>query len=81
MKKMLVFQTDFTYKEGAVAAMYGVVKSVDEDIEIMCHPGYCDLELYKESSYSLNRVKELAVLCDEKVINFVKDNGIELAHY
>ena len=35
MKKMLVFQTDFTYKEGAVAAMYGVVKSVDCDIEII----------------------------------------------
>lgn len=35
MKKMLVFQTDFTYKEGAVAAMYGVVKSVDQDIEII----------------------------------------------
>ncbi|MBQ0036692.1 MAG: SAM-dependent chlorinase/fluorinase [Firmicutes bacterium] len=35
MKKMLVFQTDFTYKEGAVASMYGVVKSVDEDIEII----------------------------------------------
>ena len=33
MKKMLVFQTDFTYKEGAVASMYGVVKSVDSDIE------------------------------------------------
>ena len=35
MKKLLVFQTDFTYKEGAVAAMYGVVKSVDSDIEII----------------------------------------------
>ena len=35
MKKMLVFQTDFTYKEGAVAAMYGVVKNVDCDIEII----------------------------------------------
>lgn len=35
MRKMLVFQTDFTYKEGAVAAMYGVVKSVDQDIEII----------------------------------------------
>ena len=35
MKKLLVFQTDFTYKEGAVAAMYGVVKSVDIDIEII----------------------------------------------
>ena len=34
MKKMLVVQTDFTYKEGAVAAMYGVIKSVDVTAEI-----------------------------------------------
>ncbi|NMA86156.1 MAG: SAM-dependent chlorinase/fluorinase [Tissierellia bacterium] len=35
MKPILVFQTDFTYKEGAVAAMYGVVKSVDKSLEII----------------------------------------------
>ncbi len=35
MKPILVFQTDFTYKEGAVSAMYGVVKSVDRTLEIM----------------------------------------------
>ena len=35
MRKLLVFQTDWTYKEGAVAATYGVVKSVDPDIEII----------------------------------------------
>ena len=35
MRPILVFQTDFTYLEGAVAAMYGVVKSVDRDIEII----------------------------------------------
>lgn len=34
MKPILVFQTDFTYKEGAVPAMYGVVKSVDRELEI-----------------------------------------------
>jgi len=33
-KPILVFQTDFTYKEGAVSSMYGVVKSVDRDLEI-----------------------------------------------
>ena len=31
---ILVFQTDFTYLEGAVAAMYGVVRSVSRDVEI-----------------------------------------------
>ncbi|MCD6356128.1 MAG: S-adenosyl-l-methionine hydroxide adenosyltransferase family protein [Anaerolineaceae bacterium] len=35
MKPILVFQTDFTYKEGAVCAMYGVVKSVDRKLEII----------------------------------------------
>lgn len=35
MKPILVFQTDFTYAEGAVPAMYGVVKSVDRELEIM----------------------------------------------
>ena len=34
-KPILVFQTDFTYKEGAVSAMYGVVKSVDRSLEII----------------------------------------------
>jgi S-adenosylmethionine hydrolase len=35
MKSILVFQTDFTYKESAVCAMYGVVKSVDRELEII----------------------------------------------
>lgn len=35
MKPILVFQTDFTYKEGAVAAMYGVAKSVDPTLELI----------------------------------------------
>lgn len=34
-KPILVFQTDFTYAEGAVASMYGVVKSVDRTLEII----------------------------------------------
>ncbi len=32
---ILVFQTDFTYLEGAVASMYGVVRSVSRDVEII----------------------------------------------
>ena len=35
MKPLLVFQTDFTFKEGAVAAMYGVAKSVDPTLELI----------------------------------------------
>ncbi|MCR4952261.1 MAG: carbohydrate deacetylase [Solobacterium sp.] len=53
----------------------------DKDIEIMCHPGWCDLELYRMSSYAADRVKELDVLCDPDVIRYVKENNIELCHY
>ncbi len=34
MKPVLVFQSDFTCKESAVCAMYGVVKSVDPELQI-----------------------------------------------
>ncbi len=53
----------------------------DEDIEIMCHPGWCDLELYRMSSYSTGRLQELAVLCDPDVIRYVQEHNIELCHY
>lgn len=35
MKPILVYQTDFSYAEGAVCAMYGVVKSMDRELEII----------------------------------------------
>jgi predicted glycoside hydrolase/deacetylase ChbG (UPF0249 family) len=53
----------------------------DQDLEIMCHPGWCDLELYRKSSYAAGRVQELDVLCSEEVKNYVAENGIELCHY
>ena len=33
--RLLVFQTDFGYKDSTVAAMYGVVKRVDHTLEII----------------------------------------------
>ena len=53
----------------------------DSDIELMCHPGWCDLELYRLSSVSFDRVKELDVLCDPEVIAYIKEHQIELGHY
>lgn len=34
-KKLMVFQTDFGYRDSTVAAMYGVIKSVDRHLEII----------------------------------------------
>lgn len=56
MKSILVFQTDFTYKEGAVAAMYGVVKSVDRSLEII--DGSHEIPRFDtwSASYRLNQI-------------------------
>ncbi len=58
-----------------------LTENMGKDLEIMCHPGYCDLELYRNSSYSLNRLAELDVLCSDEVKQFIADNNIELVHY
>ena len=58
-----------------------LTENMNKDLEIMCHPGYCDLELYRNSSYSLKRIAELDVLCSKEVIDFVKEHDIELVHY
>ncbi len=54
MKPILVFQTDFTYKEGAVSSMYGVVKTVDRELEIM--DGTHELPQYDTWSAGYTRV-------------------------
>lgn len=56
-------------------------KYKDEDIEIMLHPAFCELELYQKSSYSLGRVVELSVVCDEEVKKYIDEHNIELVHY
>jgi predicted glycoside hydrolase/deacetylase ChbG (UPF0249 family) len=53
----------------------------NEDIEIMCHPGYCDRDLYTRSSYSLDRVREAELLCRDSVKQYLKDHHIVSGHY
>lgn len=53
----------------------------NNNIEIMTHPGFCDLELYEQSSYNWQRVQELSVLCNKEVKKFIIDNQIEITHY
>lgn len=54
-KPILVFQTDFTYAEGAVSSMYGVVKTVDRELEIF--DGTHQIPQYDtwSASYRLNQ--------------------------
>ena len=52
-----------------------------QDIEIMAHNAIVDLDLYRWSSYSFGRVRELDILCSDEVKQYVKDHDIEITNY
>lgn len=59
-----------------------LAKYKDHDcIEIMTHPAFCDSDLCKLSSYNTPRLKELNVLTNIDIINYIKENNIELVNY
>ena len=47
----------------------------------ICHPGYVDDYLMKNSSLNLNRTKETAMLCDPAVKEWLEERNIELISY
>ena len=76
------FISGFFYKTATREGLINILKeNLDKDIEIMCHPGFCDLELFRWSSYNWPRVQELDVLCSDEVKQFIEENNIELVHY
>ena len=77
MKPILVFQTDFTYKEGAVSSMYGVVKSVDRELEIM--DGTHELPQYDTWSASYRLYQSLPFWPEGTIYVSVVDPGVGTA--
>ena len=77
MKPILVFQTDFTYKEGAVSSMYGVVKSVDRELEIM--DGTHELPQYDTWNASYRLYQSLQFWPEGTIYVSVVDPGVGTA--
>lgn len=50
-------------------------------LEIMCHPAAADDTVAKISSYSGQRRRELAILTDPAMREFLEEQGIELINY
>ena len=73
-KPILVFQTDFTYKEGAVSSMYGVVKCVDRELEIM--DGTHELPQYDTWSASYRLYQSLEFWPEGTIYVSVVDPGV-----
>lgn len=49
--------------------------------EMMSHPAFVDKYLYTHSSYHIQRAKELDILCDKRLLDWVKDHHVELINY
>ncbi len=47
----------------------------------ICHPGYLDAEVFRCSSLTVNRTKEVEMLCDPAVKKWVEQQGIQLTTY
>lgn len=77
MKPILVFQTDFTYKEGAVSSMYGVVKTVDRELEIF--DGTHELPQYDTWSASYRLYQSLCFWPEGTIYVSVVDPGVGTA--
>ena len=77
MKPILVFQTDFTYKEGAVSSMYGVVKSVDRELEIF--DGTHELPQFDTWSASYRLYQSLRFWPEGTIYVSVVDPGVGTA--
>ncbi|MFI3212456.1 MAG: SAM-dependent chlorinase/fluorinase [Eubacteriales bacterium] len=76
-KPILVFQTDFTYLEGAVSSMYGVVKTVDRELEIF--DGTHQLPQYDTWSASYRLYQSLQFWPEGTVYVSVVDPGVGTA--
>lgn len=76
-KPILVFQTDFTYAEGAVSSMYGVVKCVDRELEIM--DGTHELPQYDTWSASYRLYQSLQFWPKGTIYVSVVDPGVGTA--
>ncbi|MFR1979234.1 MAG: carbohydrate deacetylase, partial [Lactobacillus acidophilus] len=53
----------------------------NEITELMVHPAYVDEILYFNSSFNIQRVKEVSILCDSQMKQLFEDNKIVTCSY
>jgi len=67
-----------TYLENLIE----IVRSTENGTtEILCHPGYVDDKLKKQTMYSIQREVELRSLCSSLLKEEIKERGIDLINY
>lgn len=83
IKTTAQFYWDFYGDQVSYETMVNLIQlGIDkETVEIMCHPAYVDAPLLEGSSYALPRVKELAILTDDRIKQVIKQSNIALSNF
>ncbi|MBR0474780.1 MAG: ChbG/HpnK family deacetylase [Erysipelotrichaceae bacterium] len=53
----------------------------NDDVHLICHPGYVDAPLLTMTSLSLERAKDAEMYQSQEIIQWLKDNNVELITY
>lgn len=69
------FYDEGATREGLLAILEALVEGATE---IMTHPGYCDDELLRVTTYAAQRQAELKILTDPEVVGLVRGKGVAL---
>lgn len=94
MRGGMVFENDYAYENVEfIQSFYDNTATLDwflenkgqldqyEIVEMMSHPGYAFLDLFNWTSYTWQRVRELTVLTNPKVKDYLSEHNIELINY
>ena len=76
------FDESFFAETATLEMLLAIVRGLEPGVtELMCHPGYADDELRRESGYADDRDREIAALTDPTVAAVVRALGVELVHF
>ncbi len=67
----------------AVQCLKDAVANARTDIPniYICHPGYLDAYVLRSSSLTVNRTKEVEMLCDPAIRTWLREHDVELLTY
>lgn len=75
----VIFKEVFYNQAVSLSTLKDICHFSDDVFEMMCHPAFIDPFLYNNSSYNIQRIKELDILCSQEAKDITK--SIQLINY
>ena len=75
----VIFKEVFYNQTVSLSTLKDICHFSDDVFEMMCHPAFIDPFLYNNSSYNIQRIKELDILCSQEAKDITKN--IQLINY